>query len=171
MIRPFHLALVALLLAGAGCTFERRPEADGGAADTPRATEASRATDPGASDARELDEARAFFREFQDARRRGELREVRSRLHPSVYLFLGSRRLSGDDAGPGVRALLSTPDGEGAAPARVEEIGLLGPGVVLVVAYPGSDAVASQAVETLLLVPDTAGWSVRLLQRGVEPPE
>lgn len=171
MIRAFHLALVALLLAGGGCTFERRPAAGEAAEEGDTTTSAGNAepTGVGLAASQRVDEGRAFLDEFQEARETGRLSEVRSRLHPRALLILGSRRLSRQGSGRDVRALLDAPADEG-APGRVEQVAEVGPGILVVLAYPGTGATGGGAVETLLLVPDSGGWSVRLLQRSVEPP-
>lgn len=166
MTRPLHLAL-ALLLA-AGCTFERRPAVENGGAEIDTAASGVEATGLGVSPAQTLDEARAFIRTFQDARREGRISEIRSLLHPRALLIHGSGRLSPGASDAEVEALLVGRRGEELGPATVEEVEHLSPGVLAVLRYPPRDSVS--AVETLLLLRDSSGWSVRLLQRTRETP-
>lgn len=162
------LLTMAVLLIAAGCTFERRPaiEEDGAAGDT--AAPASEATGLGVPSDQAVDEARAFFRAFQDARRDGRMSEVRSRLHPRALLVRGVRPLSRQASDADVEAFLTSDGSGGAGPDAVEEVEALASAVLILVRYPPDDTVAGSVVETVLLVRDSSGWSVRLLQRVLE---
>lgn len=176
MIRRCSLALVALLvLAWAGCSFERRPAAGttGSAADSAAAEPAPDPTGLGLAAPEAVGEARSFFRELQELRRSGRLSEVRARIDPGASLFLGGRALNPEAPAPDLRSLLTL---EGVPETdAVEAVDPFDGGVLFVVRYPWTRRAASSpdpsdrngaVVETLLLSRDSTTWSVRFLQRS-----
>lgn len=173
MTRLLRPALAVILLV-AGCGFERRPPPESGSgADTASPTAPADTAVPDTPESATVERARAFFRGFQDARRSGGLSEVRSRLHPRALLLLGTRRLPPDASEAELGELLSLEARAEAPPASVAEVTPVASGVLFLVRYSGEEGegAASEAMESVLLAPDSAGWSVRLLHRSHGNPD
>lgn len=161
--------LLAALLPTPGCTFERRPPAEGseGVVDGGAALADGGADSlAGSADGTALDSARIFLEELQRIRASGSPGELQRRLHPeAVILPAADRGRSGD--GGGAEAVLPALDGAG-EPWRVvlEDASLPGPSMLFVIRYPGEGPEERDRLETILLIRDEGRWSLRLLHRG-----
>lgn len=178
MTRPLCLALVTLLLGASGCSFERRPGADGeepgGETATPiRSTSGDGAGAGTSREGAESGEARSLLERFQEARRAGRISEARSLLHPRPVLLRGDRRLRPPAADAEVDALLRppSPDGSGSGGAVRLVERLESDRALFVLRYPPDRPEGPAPIETVLLARDSAGWAVRLLQRTADPGE
>lgn len=161
--------LLAALLPTPGCTFERRPPAegsdgvvDGGAAPADRGADSLADAAGGAA----LDSARIFLDELQRIRGSGSPEEVRSRLHPEAVILPPPGRGRSADGG-GADAVLPALEGAD-EPWRVvlEDASLPGPSVLFVIRYPREAPEEPARVETILLIRDEGRWSLRFLQGG-----
>lgn len=161
MIRPRRCTALLLLLVLVGCRVERRPPTDDGSG-----------TD---ADTAGLEDATAFLDRLQEARRAGRTTFLRDRLHPDAVLVPGEGSLPGASETPPPDALdrLVTPAADVDGWEAVEAEAGAG-AAAFVLRYPRSAPGARRPVETLVLVPDSAGWRIRLLVRafaGPDPPE
>lgn len=167
MTGPGRLVLLALLLAVAGCTFERRPprEEEGGFEPGPAGAV------PSERDTLERTRAaREALERFQTLRREGDADGVRAWMSHDAVVLRSGAEVAWREAGTAADTLLAPGDAVRGWRLRTDARSL-GEGRLFVVGYPppGADG-ASTRVETLILVPaPDEGWQVRLLHRTEVP--
>lgn len=166
MSRPALLLAVAVLLMG-GCRFERRA----GGEEEGTAAEARSAPSPvDAAGALPAEEALLAFQGYREA---GAVEEARVLLHPDAELLSDGERYGAGAAESELRPLLAPGQDLGSwTISRIDTLAA-GGGRLFVVGYDGP--VAGDAgppggwVESILLVPASGGWRVRLLHRSSVP--